>query len=299
MVENGPSLLREDGYFRALTRRGRRAKTLRAYHFELQDFGEWLNNAGVQGLVDLRRSHIEEWQDDVAARKAPKTQQVAATAIKGLLRWCADQELSMAHPMLYLRVDTPRIPPALPRPIPLRDLQTIQEALREPVWTDLLRLRTRALWWLLYSSGSRIGAVLSLNRDSIHQGEVVVTQKGGSSHTLIFSELAIRATQDYLKMRTDQEPALFIGHRTEYRQPGRRLTISAADTTWKRLAVELDVRHFSSHQIRHALATAMLRHGTDSLVIAKHLGHRSLTHVMNYAEVAMEQRREAIAALGA
>jgi site-specific recombinase XerD len=93
-----------DGYLRYLNRRGRRPKTLEAYRYEIQDFAEYLNLAGVASLPDLQRSHIEEWQDDVASRKALKTQQVASTAVRGLLKWCADQDRPMSNPMLYSEV---------------------------------------------------------------------------------------------------------------------------------------------------------------------------------------------------
>ncbi len=283
-----------DGFLRSLTRRGRRPNTGRAYMYELRDFGEWLNLAGVQSLPELTYSHIEEWQDDVQARKATRTQMVAATAVKELLKWCAKQELAMSNPMLYLRVESPRVPQLTPRPIPLRDLQAIQEALKEPDWRDVLKLRTRALWWLLYSSGSRVGAVLSLNRDGIHDGAALVIQKGGGRHTLLFSELAERAVRDYLSVRSDDNIAMFIGFPTKDRRPGERMTPTSVDCAWNRLARELGISHFSSHSIRHTTATTMLRQRVDSLVIAKHLGHRGLATIQGYAEVALEARREAM-----
>ncbi|MHB8611190.1 MAG: tyrosine-type recombinase/integrase [Candidatus Dormibacteraceae bacterium] len=288
------------GYLRYLTRRGRRPKTLLAYHFEIQDFAHWLSAAGVNSLLELRRAHLEQWQDEVSTRKALKTQQIAASAVKGLLKWCADQEMPMANPMLFLRLDSPRVPTADPRPVPRQDLEVIQKALAEPDFADVIQLRTRALFWILFSSGSRIGAVLSMNRDSITDRCARVIQKGGRPHTLMFSDLAIQAVDDYLHARTDHDPALFIGHHGVGRsqRSGRRLTIGRADATWALLSKSLGVAPFSSHRIRHSCATTMLRNHVEGVVIAKHMGHRGLATLMGYTEVDEEQRREAITALG-
>jgi site-specific recombinase XerD len=292
--------LLEDGYLRALHRRGRRPKTLQAYHYELQDFFQFVTDAGVSNLLELRRPHLEQWQDEVASRKALKTQQVAATAVRGLLKWCADQELAMANPMLYLRLDSPRVPSSDPRPILRHDLKIIQEALMQPDFANMIQLRTRALFWILFSSGSRIGAALSMNRDSIHDRSARVIQKGGRPHTLMFNDLAVASVHDYLGARTDDDPALFIGHHGAGRsqRAGGRLTIGRADATWALLSQALGVGRFSSHQIRHSTATTMLRNHVDGIVVAKVLGHRGLATVMGYTDVDQDQRRAAIDALG-
>jgi integrase/recombinase XerD len=290
--------LLEDGYLRYLTRRGRRPRTLLAYGYELQDFAAWLESTGIRSLAELRRSHIEEWQDDVASRKRPKTQQVAASALRGLLKWCADQELPMPNPMLYLRVDSPRSQEGTPRPIPRRDFEILQTALAEPDFADISRLRARALFWILYSSGSRIGAVLSLNRDSIQDRSASIIQKGGRSHLLLFSDLAVRSVSDYLSVRVDDNPALFIYHSGarpgEPGRAGKRLAASPADMAWNVLGRALGIGHFSSHQIRHTTASTMLRNHVDGIVVARVLGHVGMGTIMNYADVDLEQRREAV-----
>jgi integrase/recombinase XerD len=292
----------EDGFLRYLTRRGRRPKTLRAYHYEIQDFAAWLEGTGIASLAELKRSHIEEWQDDVASRKRPKTQQVAASALRGLLKWCADQELPMSNLMLYLRVDSPRSQAGTPRPIPRQDFEILQKALAEPDFADIRRLRARALFWILYSSGSRIGAVVSMNRDSIRDRSASIIQKGGRPHVLLFNDLAVSSVSDYLSTRVDDDPALFVSHSgARLGEPGRagtRLSICHADLAWNVLSKSLGIGHFSSHQIRHTTATTMLRNHVDGIVVAKVLGHRGLATVMGYTDVDHDQRRAAIDALG-
>ena len=286
-----------DGYFRSLTRRGRSSLTKRAYGYELRDLAQWLEAAGVASLADIQRRHVEEWRDSLDDRKAARTIQVAATAARGLLRWCEDQELPMSSPRLWTRVEAPRLPRLMPKPIAPEDLQRLQEALAAPDFTDIFRLRSRALWWLLFSSGSRISPVLMLNRGDIKDGAATVVQKGGSKHVLLFSDLAVSAVQDYLNARTDDDPALILSHPPI--RGGSRLTHGGADIAWNRLSRELSIGHFSSHSIRHTCATTMLRRRVDSLIIAKHLGHRGLGTIANYAEVALEDRRAAMAAMSA
>jgi site-specific recombinase XerD len=282
------------GYLRAVARRGGRPNTQRAYSFELRDLGDWLQRAGVVALSDLNRQHIEAWQDEMATRLAPRTQQVAATAVRGALRWAADQDLALSNPSLWLRVEQRRAPRLVPRPIPLRDLKIIWAYLDAPGAT-LTELRTRALFWVIFSSGARISEALSLTRTSIQDGTALVIQKGGSPHTLMINRKACASIADYLAARKDRTPALFISH-----DPVRPLAPwgkQDPQPEWDRLCAELHIGRFTSHQIRHSCATELLRRHVDSLVIAKHMGHRGMGAIAGYAEVALESRREAMEAL--
>ncbi len=287
-----------DGYLRSLSRHARRPNTLVAYRNELDDFGSWLLEQRVRGLPELRRDHVESWQDDLQKRKAVSTQGVAATALRGFLKWAADQELELASPTLWLRVATPRVPPPLPRPIPMADLAVIQQALAEVDPDQLWRLRTRALFWLIYSSGCRISEALSLMRGAFEGGDTAaVIQKGGRRHVLVISERARAALLDYQARRVDTVPSLFASLESfRLNHPLRKREVQNG---WDVLAGALDVQRFTTHQLRHSCATAILRESGDVSLAAKHLGHRSLQAIQGYAEVAMEKRRQAVSRLDA
>jgi integrase/recombinase XerD len=288
----GPPWFRDvsAGFLAHLARKGRRPNTLTAYSFELLAFGRWLDREAVTDVETLTGSRIERWQDFRAGEVVPKTQQVSASAVRGALRWAATQEPSLCAPTLWLRLTTPRTARLLPRPIPPADLEKLLEALgpREP--RELVRLRTRALFLLILSSGARITEALSLDRDQLQNGAAVVIQKGGSEKLLVVSQAAEDAIADYLAVRTDKGRALFGLHR-----PGDdrlRLGHQGAQWQWTYLCEDLGIKRYTSHQIRHSCATELLRQGVDSLVIAKHLGHRGLGSIAGYAEVGLASRQQ-------
>lgn len=285
-----------EGYLRSLSRRARRPNTLIAYRNELEDFGTWLLEKRIKDLSELKRIHVEDWQDDLQGRKKVSTQGVAATALRGFLKWAADQELELASPTLWLRVATPRVPPPLPNPIPMRDLQIMKRALADAEPAQLWRLRTRALFWLIYSSGCRISEALSLMRGAFADGDnTAVIQKGGRRHTLVISEGARQALADYQLLRRDRVPSLFASLDSPGEdQPLRKREVQES---WDLLAAALEVERFTTHQLRHSCATDILRGTGDIMLAAKHLGHRSLQAIQGYAEVAMDKRRQAVASL--
>jgi site-specific recombinase XerD len=157
---------------------------------------------------------------------------------------------------------------------------------------SLVDLRTRALFWVILSSGARISEALSLARLSIRDLSAIVIQKGGSEHQMIVSEMAQIAVTDYLTARHDHSEAMFISHRPD-RLDGV-LSNKETQHEWSRLCLKLGIRRFTSHQIRHTCATEMLRQGVHPMVIAKHMGHRGLGSIEGYAEVGLEARRRAV-----
>jgi len=202
---------------------------------------------------------------------------------------------------LHRRIDGISVPENEPRPIAPADLAVILRALRDPARSDIRQLRDRALFLALFSSGSRVTAVVSLDRDSIADGAATIRQKGNRPMVLVFSDEAIAAIRHYLEARDDDHPAMFVGHRTDIHGralPARRFTRGAADRRWAELAAELSIPRFTNHQVRHTTATELLRRKVDVVTISRHMGWRGLARITNYARVDLDQRREAIAALG-
>src|SRR5438270_1559413 len=285
-----------DGFLRSLRRRNRRPNTEKSYRYELGAFGVWLQDQGVTCLTELRGSHIEGWQDAMLERQlAPRSQMVRISAVRGCLRWATLQELPLSSPTLWLRLESPRLPPLDPRPIPRRDLAVIIEALERHGPADIWMLRTRALFWGLFSSGARISEMLSLTRGALDRDGSHVIQKGGRPHVLLLSERAIAAIEEYERLRQDDCAAMFAtllpGH------PSRPMRRYEAQQCWNRLCRELSIPRFKSHQIRHSCATTMRRMGVDIVLIARHLGHRGLATMQGYALVDVDDRQRAVAML--
>jgi integrase/recombinase XerD len=288
----GPPWWRElcTGYLLWLVRKGRMRGTLVNYAGDLRFCGRWLEQEGITGAEQLTGSQLERWQDLRATQIAPSSLHIAVAAVRGVLRWGASQDPPLVAPALWLRMITARTGVKLPKPIPRQDLERLLAALAPaPPADDLWALRTRALFFVILTSGARISEALQLERDQFQDRTATVIQKGGSEKLLVISAGAEIAVRDYQAARRDSCRALFVAYS---RGPRPALEYREAQDGWNRLCAELGIKRFTHHRIRHSCATELLRQHVDSIIIAKHMGHRGLKSIEGYSEVGLDMRHE-------
>ena len=140
------------------------------------------------------------------------------------------------------------------------------------------RLRDRAIVCFLKSTGCRISEMTQLNRDDIDLAalEVTVLGKGNKERTVYLDQVTGMLIDEYLKSRTDDHPALFIGKGTERLKPG------GVRYMLRHLAERASVNHVHPHKFRRTLATNLIRHGMPIQEVAAILGHDKLDTTMRY-----------------
>jgi len=93
---------------------------------------------------------------------------------------------------------------------------------------DIAVKRNNALIQVFMSTGARVHEVAGLNRAQLDAGQtrIMIIGKNDKARTIHFDEKAREAIDQYLAMRGDSDPALFIMH-ARRTKPGSRLSISA------------------------------------------------------------------------
>lgn len=149
-------------------------------------------------------------------------------------------------------------------------------------YPEINRRRNVALAELIFSTGARVGEICKLNRNSIRDGQFVVVGKSKEPRPCYVSNRAQRAIDQYLKIRNDANPALFIANQT-----GKRLTGDNARKIFRNACERCDLGHVHPHTLRHSFGTCMLAHNVDLIYIGDMMGHQSLdttkmyTHYVN------------------
>jgi site-specific recombinase XerD len=279
-----------EDFERAMLRRDLSPATVRTYRWSLQDLFEGMKKAGLNDVGQLNRDILEDWQDTMVERKwKPRSRSLAGTAARQFLRWAAERGVvDFRLEKVLAKVKTPD---ALPRPIPKADLEIIKAYLlpRHPHMNQVA-LRDRALFFYLLTTGARVSEALQVRRDDLDGP--VVRQKGGSEKRLLMPPAAAELVSDYLRSRADKSPWLWISHRTN--APLGRLGPPGVREIWRKLAKKLDLKPWTTHQLRHTCATELLEAGVPELVIAEHLGHHGLGSIHIYGQVRAKQRQQAV-----
>src|SRR6266446_1665178 len=142
-------------------------------------------------------------------------------------------------------------------------------------------LRDRALAEVLCITGMRIAEALSLNRAQI-DWETQMAQiigKGNKPRKVYFTEATLIWIQQYLQVRHDDHPALFVIQ-------GEDPTRLRAQGTWKRFhhyAKRAGIgKRVYPHMLRHTMATTLLANGCPIGHIRALLGHEHLTTTCRY-----------------
>lgn len=144
--------------------------------------------------------------------------------------------------------------------------------------------RNKAIFFFLLSTGCRISEMCELNRDDIKLQtlECIVHGKGNKQRTVYMSDVAAMMLGRYLDSRSDNDPALFIGKRSN------RITPNGVRCMLKTVAAKANVPNVHPHRFRRTLATNLIDRGMPVQDVAFILGHEKLDTTMKYIYIAQD-----------
>ncbi|QKF07548.1 tyrosine-type recombinase/integrase [Berryella wangjianweii] len=144
-------------------------------------------------------------------------------------------------------------------------------------------VRDLAIIDLLSSTGMRVGELVKLDRADIDfEGrECIVHGKGSKERKVYFDARAKVHLRDYLTMRNDGNPALFVS----LNAPHDRLEISGVEAMLRKLGREKLGQRIHPHKFRRTLATRAIDKGMPIEQVQVLLGHSKIDTTLCYAMV--------------
>lgn len=161
--------------------------------------------------------------------------------------------------------------------------EIISDEMIEKMRDNCKTKRDLAIIDLLYSTGIRVGELVRLNISDIdfEERECVVYGKGDKERRVYFDAKAKLHLQNYIKSRTDDNPALFVTLDAPY----DRLKISGAEIRMRELGRSLSIPKIHPHKFRRTMATRAIDKGMPIEQVQKILGHSQIDTTMQYAIV--------------
>jgi site-specific recombinase XerD len=282
--------------------RGRRPRTVDAYHRDALHVARALSAAGFDDPRDVGRDELRGYLADLADAGAARA--TIARRTSTLRTWFALLErrgLVATDPASLL--GTPKQGRHLPRVLRIDQVEALIDAADA---SSPSGVRDRALIELLYASGARVeeACTLTLDRLDLAQKQVRLEGKGGKDRIVPIGGAAVRALRSYLD---DARPTLMAAATA---RSGGRATDRATDgvllrgdrggplgtrdarTIVVRLGEAAGVGHVTPHTLRHSFATHLLEGGADLRVVQELLGHASLATTQRYTHLSRGRLRE-------
>ena len=155
-----------------------------------------------------------------------------------------------------------------------------------PTDNDVLALRDKAMFELLYSSGLRLAELVGLEPAALdfNDGSVRVTGKGNKTRIVPLGSHAIAALQMWLHARAtlvkDDEPALFVNRN------GGRIGARSVQLRMKEWGVKQGIAsNVHPHLLRHSFASHVLQSSGDLRAVQEMLGHASISTTQVYTHL--------------
>ncbi len=222
------------------------------------------------------------------------TQGYHLIALRGFLKYLARREIKSLDPSL---VDLPK---AIRKQVTFLHYDEIEEILEVIPNDTESGLRDRAIIELLFSGGLRVSELINLDRDSINleRREFIVRGKGSKDRPIFISKAAADRVKDYLSVRHDSLPALFLNnsrHLQTVDNSGnyRRLTARSVQRIIEKYVKMAGItKHVTPHTLRHSFATDLLMNGADIRSVQAMLGHSNIATTQIYTHVTDFHLRE-------
>jgi site-specific recombinase XerD len=269
------------------------AATIKSYRDRLLDLASYLKSKGIVKPTEVKPEHLEEYLRSLL-RRGMKSGSVRSYAVPVSVFFgrLAKQGRLLSDPARDLAVPDDGDQPL---PVPPLEEDEVADLLDTMPRRNVLDLRNRALFEILYGCGLRVSEAVALDlRDADVRAKTVHVRegKGGKERMLPMGRGAALALKDWLAVRRSMlkgpdHGALFLGY------AGQRL----GGESVRRLFREVNrrrkgKRRVHPHLLRHSIAVHLLRGGADVRHVQEFLGHASLDTTKIYLRLVPGRLKE-------
>ena len=223
------------------------------------------------------------------------TQNYHIIALRSFLKYLAKRDVKILAPE---KLELAKVGDRVVDFLEGSDLDRILEAPFKTSSPEIIKLRDKAILELLFSTGLRVSELAALKIDSINlkKEEFTVRGKGDKPRIVFTSNQARQAIKQYLVLRKDLEPCLFVRHdRAGKKTQAKNNALTPRSI--QRLVEKYSrvaglTKHVTPHTLRHSYATDLLINGADIRSVQSMLGHSSITTTQIYTHITNQQLRE-------
>jgi integrase/recombinase XerD len=285
-------------YLRHLKALGRSPLTIRNARYSLGHFIAFLEAEGAANMATLDEEIIAEYQQELCfcltARMRPlarRTQALRLSIVKGFTCFLKQRDYLAIDPARKLSL--PKKPRRLPRVI--LSVAEVKQLLAAADTRTRTGHRNRVLLEVLYDTAIRRAeaAGIRLSDLDLNSGYVRVIGKGDKERVVPVSQRVCAQVKTYI---TTVRPGFMRGFDPGYlilNRWGKRMNPNGIWAVVKRCARLAGIeKNISTHTLRHACATHMLKNGAPTRHLQQMLGHESLESTQLYTHVTINDLKE-------
>lgn len=269
-----------------LTEKRSAHNTFMAYKKDLQQFLEYLekNNLHIDSMssADMRLFYGDLHSQGLSAQSVSRKISTLKTFFKYLAMHC--NIANKAQDLLF-----PKTEKKLPHYLTEQEVELLLQTAAAD--SSLLGIRNKVMMYLMYVTGMRVSELVTLKTSDIQidMGILFISGKGGKQRAIPLALPIITMLTDYVQytraslLKSYSCAYLFATvYGSKVKPLSRQSLWNIIKALWKKCG-KLTV--ISPHQLRHSLATHMLKHGADLRSLQLWLGHENLSTVQIYTHV--------------
>jgi len=280
-------------------------RTCANYKFYLNRFADF---ADIKVPQDITADKVKKFRLWLNEHRSPKgeglkktTQNYHLIALRSFLKYLSRNDIKTLAPEKITLAKQEE------RQVSVLEEDELERFLEGPIAegaNDIVSVRDKAILETLFSTGLRVSELAALRRDELNlkKDEHAVRGKGKKLRLVFFSPTARRWIAEYLKLRHDADPALFVRHdRASHvgkdderdQKEAEALTprsIQRIVQFYARLAGI--TKRITPHTLRHTYATDLLANGADIRSVQSLLGHASITTTQIYTHITNRQLKD-------
>lgn len=285
--------------------KGRSPLTIRNYDFYLQRFIDWAKDPDPAkinlDMIHKFRLYLNRLENRENGTLRKSTQNYHLIALRSYLRFLQKRDVPCFSP------EKIELAKQGSRDVSFLENQDLDRLLQAPDLSEaqpVIKARDKAILELFFSTGMRVSELAALERTHINvkRDELAIRGKGDKTRVVFLSGRARAAIKEYLELRDDDYPALFVRHDRAAPDPNALESVEKEVGPLTPRSIERLVRHYatmagipkkvSPHTLRHSFATDLLMNGADVRSVQSLLGHTSITTTQIYTHITNRQLRD-------
>ncbi|RDW17467.1 integrase [Oceanobacillus arenosus] len=178
-------------------------QTLNAYSLQAKLLVNYIGNTKMN---DITIQHLKQYLAESSNELKPPEFVYRIRFIRSLFRWSHEEGIIDSNPAS--KIKEPKVGKRIPKFLTEREIEHLRDACFTPM--------EKSLFEFMFSTGCRIGEIVTLDRNSINWGSqaAIVRGKGDKEREVYFNIRCDIWLMKYLNSRNDNDSAIFVTERS-------------------------------------------------------------------------------------